>query len=67
MKISIPKTLYEKTKARIEGTDFDSVSEYVTYVLREVLANLEEEKDLTLTKEEEDKVKERLKALGYID
>ncbi|MDI9643361.1 MAG: CopG family transcriptional regulator [Archaeoglobales archaeon] len=67
MKISIPKTLYEKIKARIEGTDFDSVSEYVTYVVREVLANLEEEKDITLTKEEEDKVKERLKALGYID
>ncbi|MEM2085817.1 MAG: CopG family transcriptional regulator [Archaeoglobaceae archaeon] len=67
MKISIPKTLYEEIKARIEGTDFDSVSEYVTYVVREVLANLEEEKDITLTKEEEDKVKERLKALGYID
>lgn len=65
MKISIPKTLYEKIKARIEGTDFDSVSEYVTYVVRKVLANLEE--DIDLTKEEEDKVKEKLKALGYID
>ncbi len=66
--VSIPKPLYEKIKARIEGTGFTSVSDYVTYVLREVLASLEEEeKEEVFSKEEEEKVKERLRALGYLD
>ena len=55
-------------KKRIEGTGFTSVSDYVTYVLREVLASLEEEeKEEVFTEEEEEKVKERLRALGYLD
>ncbi|RLI73502.1 CopG family transcriptional regulator [Archaeoglobales archaeon] len=66
--VSIPIQLYEKIKKRIEGTGFTSVSDYVTYVLREVLASLEEEeKEEVFTKEEEEKVKERLRALGYLD
>ncbi len=66
--VSIPVQLYEKIKERIEGTGFTSVSDYVTYVLREVLASLEEEeKEEVFTKEEEEKVKERLRALGYLD
>ena len=66
--VSIPVQLYEKIKQRIEGTGFTSVSDYVTYVLREVLASLEEEeKEEAFSKEEEEKVKERLRALGYLD
>jgi len=66
--VSIPIQLYEKIKDRIEGTGFTSVSDYVTYVLREVLASLEEEeKEEVFSKEEEEKVKERLRALGYLD
>ena len=38
------------------------------YVLREVLASLEEEEEeQVFTEEEEEKVKERLRALGYLD
>lgn len=66
--VSIPKPLYDKIKRRIEGTGFTSVSDYVVYVLREVLASLEEEeKKEVFTKEEEEKIKEKLRALGYID
>ncbi|XRO75837.1 CopG family transcriptional regulator [Methanocaldococcus sp. 28A] len=66
--VSIPIQLYEKIKKRIEGTGFTSVSDYVTYVLREVLASLEEkEKEEVFSEEEEEKVKERLRALGYLD
>ncbi|WP_240913681.1 hypothetical protein [Thermococcus sp. JdF3] len=34
---------YDKIKARIEGTGFTLVSDYVTYVFREFLASLKEE------------------------
>ncbi len=67
--VSIPIQLYERIKSRISGSGFTSVSDYVTYVLREVLASLEldEKEEMVFTKEEEEKVKERLKALGYLD
>ncbi len=66
--VSIPKTLHEKINKRIEGTGFSSASHYVTFVMREVLSSLaEEKKDEAYTKEEEEKVKRRLRALGYLD
>ncbi|HHC19144.1 MAG TPA: CopG family transcriptional regulator, partial [Euryarchaeota archaeon] len=55
--VSIPVQLYEKIKKLIEGTGFKSVSDYVTFVLREVIASIEEEeKEEVFTKEEEEKI-----------
>lgn len=65
--ISIPTPLAEKIKKRIEGTGFTNVSSYVTYVLREILAGMEEETEEAFTKEDEERIKERLRALGYLD
>ena len=64
--IEIPETLYDRVSARIKGTEFVSVSDYVARVIRERLAVEENEKPSGYTKEEEEKVKERLKALGYL-
>jgi len=66
--ISIPTPLAEKIKRRIEGTGFHSLSSYVTYVLREVISCMEEDEgEEAFTKEDEEKVKDRLRALGYLD
>lgn len=65
--ISIPTPLAEKIKKRIEGTGFTSLSSYVTYVLREVISGIEEESEEVFSKEDEEKVKDRLRALGYLD
>jgi len=65
--ISIPTPLAEKIKKRIKGTGFHSLSSYVTYVLREVISNIDEEEEEAFTKEDEEKVKQRLRALGYLD
>jgi len=67
--VSIPKPLSEKIKERMKGTGFSSVSSYVTYVLRQILSSIEEEErsKQAFTKEEEEKVKQRLRDLGYID
>jgi len=62
--ISIPTPLFEKIKERIKGTGFTSVSSYVTYVLRELLAEKEEEEEPFT---DEERIKARLRALGYID
>jgi len=67
--VSIPKPLADKIKERMKGTGFASVSSYVTYIIRQVLSSIEEDKrsKQAFTKEEEEKVKQRLRDLGYID
>lgn len=64
--VSIPTFLYERIKERIKDTGFTSVSSYVTYILKELLAE-GKEKHETFTKEDEEKIKARLRALGYIE
>jgi len=64
--VSIPTTLFKKIEERIKGTGFTSVSSYVTYVLREIIAEDENEEE-PFTKEDEERVKQRLRALGYLD
>lgn len=58
--ISLPKELADKLiENRRKNTDFKSISEYISYVLEQVLSNIEEKN-----------VKERLKrleSLGYLD
>jgi Arc/MetJ-type ribon-helix-helix transcriptional regulator len=65
--ISIPTPLAEKIKKRMKGTGFTSLSSYVTYVLREVISGMEQEAEEVFSKEDEKRVKDRLRALGYID
>ncbi|GAB6148226.1 ribbon-helix-helix domain-containing protein [Stetteria hydrogenophila] len=65
--VSIPVTLYERIKRLIEGTGFTSVSQYVTYVLREVVAAHEEARySEPFTEEDKERIIERLRRLGYI-
>ena len=64
--VSIPTPLFRKVEERIKGTGFNSVSSYVTYVLKEVIVEEEEEAE-PFSKEDEKRVKERLRALGYLD
>lgn len=62
--ISIPAALFEKIQERIRATEFPSVSDYVIHVLDEILAEADEE---PIAKKDEELIKARLKALGYID
>jgi len=64
--IAIPKSIVEKIEKRIKQTDFDSVSSYVSYVLQEILSE-DDEEEVVFSKEDEERVKERLRALGYLD
>jgi len=65
--VEIPVEVYKKIENRIKDTEFTTVSEYVTFVLEEVLESLEEDEEEVFSKEDEEKIKERLRALGYLD
>lgn len=64
--VSIPTSLYKKIEEKIKGSEITSVASYITKVLRESILK-EEQVQEAFSKEDEEKVKERLKALGYID
>lgn len=66
--IRIPKDLIKKIEGRLHESGFESVDEYATFVLEEVIKEVGEEKpEEVFSEEEEEKVKERLRALGYLD
>ena len=66
--VSIPTVLADKVKERIKGTGFNSVSSYVTYVLRQIFSTSEDSKEQgAFSEETERKVKARLRSLGYLD
>lgn len=60
--ISLPLPLIAKIKEKIKGTGMHSVSSYVTFILRQLLSS--EDKDV-FSKDDEKKIKSRLRALGY--
>jgi hypothetical protein len=65
-KISIPVSTFEKIKKLAEKEKVASVEEYVVKLLEEKIL-VDQNKSHDFTKEDEEKVKERLKALGYMD
>ena len=66
--VSIPVTLYNRLKKIIEGTGFSNVSQFVTYILREIVVEYEKAKqpEEELSRDERDLIIDRLKKLGYL-
>jgi len=54
--ISIPKPLYNRLRKALEGTGYRSPTEYIIFLLRKALPELESEDE-----------ERRLRALGYRD
>jgi len=61
--IKIPKELAERIGKHAEEAGFDSVSDYVTYILRQVVEKLD--KGGKSTKDEKE-IEKELKTLGYL-
>jgi Arc/MetJ-type ribon-helix-helix transcriptional regulator len=64
--IKIPRTLYTSLKKQIKETGFNSVTDFIVYLLRDIVASGRVDKDIALTKDEIGLIKKRLKTLGYL-
>lgn len=60
--ITIPMPLFVKLQGKIKDTGFSSVSDCVTYILRETLVEME---SVNRKGRNDNAVVEKLKALGY--
>ncbi len=64
--IKIPRPLYEKLGQVIEGSGYNSVTDFVVYVLRDIASTHALPESQPYTDDELVRVKERLRSLGYL-
>ena len=64
--VKIPVSLFKRIEKALAGTDKNTVEEYIISLLEEKLP-AEPAQGESLSDEDEEKIKERLKALGYMD
>lgn len=66
--INIPEELRERLERRLPRTEFETIDEYATYVLEEVLYEVEQNTDDDeFEAADEQEVKSRLESLGYLN
>lgn len=71
--IKIPRSIYERIKLIIENSSFSSSTDFIVYVLRDLVSaerlrgqrNEVGERD-ELSREEIEAIRQRLKSLGYL-
>ena len=64
--IKIPRPLYDKLRLLVEGSGYDSVTDFVVYVLRDIAATHEVAETQPYSAQELELVKQRLRGLGYM-
>ena len=69
--LKIPRTLYEKLQKIIKGTGYSSVTEFVVYVLRDLVSSddfIKRNDEISeLTEKEIKAIRKRLRNLGYLE
>ena len=63
--IKIPKPLYQNLSEIIEGSGFNSVTDFIVYVLRDLVSSKSIGKE-SLTQDEIEMIKKKLKSLNYL-
>jgi len=64
--IKIPRPLYQNLSQITKKSGFNSVTEFIVYILRELVSSRSMKKEPSLSKNEIEMVKKRLKSLGYL-
>jgi Arc/MetJ-type ribon-helix-helix transcriptional regulator len=70
--IKIPGHLYNRIAKIVAGSGFNSVTDFIVYVLRDLVSTSSEAEapkkleDASLSKDEIEAIRKRLKSLGYL-
>jgi len=65
--IKIPRPLYTRVQQLIDDSGFNSPTDFIVYVLRDVLSERTGESTETFSPEELAAIKQKLRRLGYLD
>ena len=63
--VKIPRPLYRRVQQVVDGSGFNSPTDFIVFVLRDLMGEAEEH-PREFTQEELDEVKRKLKNLGYL-
>ena len=64
--VKIPRPLYRKIQHVVEGSGFNSPTDFIVYVLRDLMGEAEEHKNSEVSQDEIEDLKRKLKKLGYL-
>ena len=70
--IKIPRALYKRLSEIVSGSGFNSVTDFIIYVMRDLASsqiqsgNQERAENEKLSREEIEAIRRRLKSLGYL-
>ena len=64
--LKIPRPLYKRLSLLIEGSGFGSVTEFVVYILRDLVSHTSNETGDVLKSEEIEAIRKRLRSMGYL-
>lgn len=65
--IKIPRPLYQRVQELIDESGFNSPTDFIVYVLRDILSERDSGGSDRLSPEELAAIKQRLRRLGYLD
>lgn len=63
--VKIPRPLYRKVQQVVEGSGFNSPTDFIVFVLRDLMGETEEQRH-ELSQTELHDIKRKLKNLGYL-
>ena len=64
--VKIPRPLYRKIQHVVEGSGFNSPTDFIVYVLRDLMGEAEGNGAPESNKDEIEELKRKLKKLGYL-
>ncbi len=65
--VKIPRPLYRRIQQVIENTGFSSPTDFIVFVLRDLMGEVETSENEEFTPDELNAVKQKLRNLGYLD
>ena len=64
--VKIPRPLYRKIQTVVDGSGFNSPTDFIVYVLRDLMGEAEEKAATEINKDEIEDLRRKLKKLGYL-
>lgn len=64
--VKIPRPLYRRIQQVIESSGFSSPTDFIVFVLRDLVSEVEHKEDREYTSDELQVIRQKLKNLGYL-
>ena len=64
--LAMSQALHDRLQERVDATGFESIEEYILFILAEVVRDEGGDDEGSLTEDQEKKIEDTLRGLGYL-